>query len=123
MLTGVYDIMIKKTQKKKKKFKIVEPIKETQIIDYIPEKKSDNDVAECDNVVGCDIPDEEEYLNECLSEDDEDNIQILEEKLFNDNNDSDSKEVETIDILSNSKKIKDYQTSYGDLLEKEQYNY
>ena len=120
MLTSVYDTMIKKI-KKKKKFKIVEPIKETQIIDYIPDKQSDN--GETDVVKEEDIPDEEDYLNECLSEDDEDNIQILEESLFNDNNDDDSKEVETIDILSNSKKTKGYQTSYGDLLEKEKYNY
>ena len=38
-MNGCVYCMLKTKTKKKKKFKIVSPIKEAQIIDYIPEKK------------------------------------------------------------------------------------
>lgn len=111
--------MLKTKTKKKKKFKIVEPIKEAQIIDYIPEKN--------DEILEGAIPDEDDYLNESIS-DDEDNIQVLEDKLFNNNDEEDdSKCMESIDILSKLTKTKTKKCqssySYGDSLETEVYKY
>ena len=112
--------MLKTKTKKKKKFKIVAPIKEAQIIDYIPEKKNDDEILEGD------IPDEDDYLNGSISDDEEDNIQILEEKLFN-NDDEDDSQCVNLDILSKPNKAKTNECkslySYGDFLETEVYNY
>jgi hypothetical protein len=118
--------MIKK--KVKKKFKIIEPVKETQIIDYIPEKKecSNNNSNSTNNNEDENLDEIDYFSDEPLSEDeDESNIKLLEDKLFNDyfekENDEDislDNAVESIDI---SDKI---HNSHGNnQLQSESYNY
>ena len=86
--------MLKQKRKKKKKFVIIEPVKEAaQIIDYIPEKKKEdtNDAGVPENVEG-DLPEDFDYLNNTLDleSDDEEDIHILEQQLFQ--NDEEHKE-------------------------------
>ncbi len=105
--------------KKKKKFKIIEPVKETQIIDYIPEKK------EC-NSEEIDI-EEIEYLTDEPLSDEEDNIELLEEKLFS--NENNEKSVNNVNVLFESSIESTYvfdeihNSSSCNNLEPEAYNY
>ena len=87
--------MLKQKRKKKKKFVIIEPVKEAaQIIDYIPEKKKEdtNDAGGVPENVEGDLPEDFDYLNNTLDleSDDEEDIHILEQQLFQ--NDEEHKE-------------------------------